>query len=77
MRFLALALAALAAPGTAAAQAVTVYGGVALEYVTEPGGDDGGDGQTVEAYVEGELNGFYAGVWGLVNSVSTSNEVNL
>jgi uncharacterized protein (TIGR02001 family) len=72
-----LLLTALAMPQMAAAQDVVVYGGVALEFVTEPGGDDGGDGQTFEAYVEAELNGFYAGVWGLVNSVSTSNEVNL
>jgi hypothetical protein len=70
-------LAALALPSVAAAQDVVVYGGVALEYVTEPGGDDGGDGQTIEGYVEAELNGFYAGVWGQANSVSTSNEVNL
>lgn len=73
----ALVLAALALPSGAVAQDVVVNGGVALEFVTEPGGDDGGDGQTFEAYVEAELNGFYAGVWGLVNSVSTSNEVNL
>lgn len=77
MRALLMGLAVLATPGLAAAQAVTVYGGVAFEYVTEPGGDDGGEGQTVEAYVEGEFNGFYAGVWGLVSSVSTSDEVDL
>jgi uncharacterized protein (TIGR02001 family) len=74
---LALALAAPFAPGLARAQAVTVYGGGAIEYLAEPGGADGGDSLTIEGYVEGEVSGFYLGAWGQVNKVSDANEIDL
>lgn len=77
MKAAVLVLAALAAPGAALAQGLTVYGGGAIEFLSEGGGADGGDNQSIEGYVEGEISGFYLGVWAQANSVRSANEVDL
>lgn len=52
---------ALAAPS--AAQDFTVYSGVALEHLVRPDGDGFPSRTSIEGYVEGEVSGFYAGIW--------------
>jgi uncharacterized protein (TIGR02001 family) len=67
-RALAVGLAAaMAAP--AAAQDAILYGGAALEFLNRPDGDEEPNVSSVEAYVEGELSGFYLGVWARQASV--------
>jgi uncharacterized protein (TIGR02001 family) len=73
----ALVAVGLAAAGSAGAQEWSLYAGTELEYLTEPGGADGGDSARLSGYVEAESNGFYLGVWGRVDSVSVANEIDL
>lgn len=58
-------LAAIVAAGTASAQEVNVYGGVTLtsNYVFRSV-TFSDDGAAVQPYLEVEVNGFYAGIWG-------------
>jgi uncharacterized protein (TIGR02001 family) len=58
-------LAAMLAAGAAAAQDINVYGGVTLtsNYVFRSV-TFSDDGAAVQPYVEVEINGFYAGIWG-------------
>jgi uncharacterized protein (TIGR02001 family) len=66
-------LAAAAAP--AAAQDVTVYGGVALEFLNRQDGDSEPSRSSLEAYVEGEIAGFYAGVWARRANIESYNRL--
>lgn len=57
----ALLAATITAP--AAAQDFVVYGGAALEFLNRPDGDSEPNVSSLEAYAEGEISGFYLGVW--------------
>lgn len=67
----------LLSPVCVSAQSLGVDTGAAVEFLSKGGGADGGTNQAVEGYLEGEISGFYLGVWGQLNSQSISNEVDL
>ena len=56
-------LAALLPAGAATAQDFFVYGGAAIEYERDPNGPGSEDTRDINAYVEVEKSGFFAGVW--------------
>jgi uncharacterized protein (TIGR02001 family) len=61
--------------GTAGAQGFELLGGAELEYKHK---EEGGSSNTyLSGYVEGEIAGFYAGVWGQVASDDLLDETNL
>jgi len=53
----------LAAPIPATAQDLFVYGGASLEYERDPDGAGSEDTRDINAYIEIEKSGFFAGVW--------------
>lgn len=55
--------------------ALNAGGAVELSYGEY--GEDEGSSLSGEVYVEGELNGFYAGIWALVTDQQDDNEVDL
>ena len=61
----------IATPGLA------LNAGGALELSYGEYGEDEGSSLSGEVYVEGELNGFYAGIWALVTDQQDDNEVDL
>jgi uncharacterized protein (TIGR02001 family) len=54
---------AFAAPGAVAAQQLTFSGGVSLKSEYVASGLKQSDGPALQAYIEGEANGFYFGAW--------------
>ena len=73
-----LTLGLVAAPlAPAMAQDFFVYGGGELEFLFEPDGAGSGTTSTVNAYLELEKSGFYAGIFGEVANDRTTNEVDL
>lgn len=61
----------------AAAQDFFIYGGTELEFLLEPDGAGSDNATTLNAYIELEKAGFYAGIFGEVANDSTANEVDL
>lgn len=61
----------------AAAQDVFVYGGAELEFLIQPDGADSENASTLNAYIEVEQSGFYAGLFGEIANDTTANEVDL
>lgn len=68
----------LAAPlAPAVAQDFFVYGGAELEFLVEPDGAGSDTSSTLNAYIELENSGFYAGLFGEIANDSTANEVDV
>jgi len=68
------ALALIATTGLAApvlAQDVVVYGGGAVEFLNRPDGDDQPNVSSLALYAEGEVSGFYAGIWARMANVDS------
>jgi uncharacterized protein (TIGR02001 family) len=61
----------IATPGFA------VYTGGAVELSFDEYGADSGSSLSGEAYIEGEYNGFYAGLWAMATDQTYDNEVDL
>jgi hypothetical protein len=57
------------------AQDVVVYGGGEVELLFSPDGAGSDNTSSVSAYIEAEINGFYAGLNGTVENVDTADEV--
>ena len=71
-------LAFIAAPiAPAAAQDFYVYGGAELEFLIEPDGAGSENASTLNAYIELEKSGFYAGLFGEIANDSAANQVDL
>lgn len=68
---------ALVLAGTApvSAQDLVVYGGGEIELLFSPDGSGSDNTGTVAAYLEGEINGFYAGLNGTVANDRVANEI--
>lgn len=73
-----LTLAFVAAPlAPAAAQDFFVYGGAELEFLLEPDGAGSDNVSRLNAYIELEKSGFYAGLFGEIANDTTANEVDV
>lgn len=71
-------LAFVAAPmAPAAAQDFFVYGGAELEFLFEPDGAGSENANTLNAYIELEKSGFYAGLFGEIANDPNANEVDV
>ncbi len=71
-------LAFVAAPmAPAVAQDFFVYGGAELEFLFEPDGAGSDNANTLNAYIELEKSGFYAGLFGEIANDRTANEVDV
>ena len=78
MQKFALTLVFAAAPlAPAAAQDFFVYGGAELQFLMEPDGAGSDNASTLNAYIEVEQSGFYAGLFGEIANDTTANEVDL
>ncbi len=60
---------------TAAGFVVTA--GITLEFTSGEYGRDTGTSLSAESYIEGEINGFYLGVYGMATDEKTDNEVDI
>lgn len=61
----------------ASAQDFFVYGGAELQFLIEPDGAGSDNASTLNANIEVEQSGFYAGLFGEIANDTTANEVDL
>lgn len=62
-------------PGVVSAQHWVLYGGGAVELLSDPGESGEGAQERLELYLEAERGPFYVGIWGLADSNSLTSEI--
>ncbi len=77
LRPVAAVLTALLGTSPALAQDLFVYGGAAIEFEMEPNGNGSDNKTDVNAYVEIEKSGFFAGVWAEKSTDETSDKADI